>query len=153
MFLNTQHQVACEFDWSERIVRRVLRRHHFKDAGTLIEHLEDNVEELEMEEAVDPTSPTPPKREKPKLSVVIPPRKCSIVEKMPVNPRKALTFRQETELLHRKSICLVCEKERRRCVLLPCAHLAVCNKCSTEVDRCPVKSCNEFILQKIPTIF
>lgn len=152
MYSRTQHQVACELDRPERIVRRVLQRQHFKDAGSLLEYLDDNEEELEAEELNAPPSPVPPKHEKPKLTVVIPPRNWHIVGKIEEKPPiKALTLRQETELLYKQSICLVCRKERRKYVLLPCSHLAVCDSCLFFTKRCPMKSCNEPIVDSVRT--
>lgn len=138
MFSNTQYRVACELGYCDRIVKRILQRRHFKDAGSLVEYLDDNEEELMNEESNAPPSPIPPKREKPKLSLFIP----------PIN---ALTLREETEKLYRQSSCALCRKERRTHVLLPCGHYAVCGKCVPTIKHCPIKACNQLILSKIQT--
>ena len=40
--------------------------------------------------------------------------------------------------------CLACVDNRRDCVLLPCAHLALCNDCvaSLAVRSCPICRCD-----------
>ena len=49
---STLYRVAVEFDFPEAIVRRALTKCHFKDAGSLVTYLDDNMEELHAEEEV-----------------------------------------------------------------------------------------------------
>ena len=34
--------------------------------------------------------------------------------------------------------CIVCCDQAKDCVLMPCAHLALCFECSSKVDQCPL---------------
>jgi len=39
-------------------------------------------------------------------------------------------------------LCVVCKKEKRDTVLLPCRHLCVCGGCSNDLDNCPACQAN-----------
>ena len=37
-----------------------------------------------------------------------------------------------------ESECVVCRDARRNFIFLPCGHLAACEECAAEQDRCPL---------------
>lgn len=145
---SSQFLVAVEFGYPNNIVRRVLKRQKFKDAGSLIEYLEDNEEQLQAEDDDDEEGETvmssgratpTVEGEKPKLTLFIPPRK------------KELGLREETELMYKQSICLLCQKSNRAYVLLPCCHLAVCAACLPKTTFCPKLNCKTRVMEAVFT--
>ena len=140
----TQYRVAVEFGFPEAIVRRILYKNRFKDAGTFIEYLEVYMEELkaktdeevEKQETAPPLQPTAPP----------PPPPPS-----PSPPSSKLSLREETELLYRQSTCLVCLKNSRTFVTLPCCHFTLCSQCEPSARKCPLQSCQEKIGAAIKT--
>ena len=138
-----QYRVAIEFGFPEKIVRRILQKIKFKDAGTFIEYLETHMEELkanaksdeevEKQETIKQATTPPP------LQPTAPP------------PTSTLSLREETELLYRQSKCLVCRKNMRTFVSLPCCHFSLCSQCEPSARKCPLQSCQEKIDAVIKT--
>ena len=97
----------------------------------------------------------------PKLTVVIAPRNgkgygessatVAKIPETPKKPRRKLSLRTETEIMYMQSVCLMCQKHRRGFVLLPCSHLAVCEKCVSKTIRCPRSDCGEHVTDVIRT--
>ena len=144
MSKDTHYRVALEFDFPEALVRHILRRQSFKDAGSFIDYLETYMEELEakgekFEEIVEAVDNLSLDNQAQGATASLSPAK--------------LTLREETERLYRKSKCLICVKKSRACVLLPCCHLALCSQCEPRALRCPVTDCGEKIKSVIPTYF
>ena len=57
-------------------------------------------------------------------------------------------LRKETEYLYRQSLCVVCMKNLREIVTLPCCHSCLCVLCAS-CCFCPLKDCKMVITSKI----
>ena len=58
MSANIQYRVALELDYSEDIIRRALAKYKFKDAGSLLEYVDDHMDEFaEQDEEKEPPHP------------------------------------------------------------------------------------------------
>ena len=51
----------------------------------------------------------------------------------------------EQQLQTMRTICHYCHNSKASILLLPCAHLACCNRCLQGVRRCPVATCNKVV--------
>lgn len=130
-----QLTVACEFGWPELIVKQVLQEQSFQNAECLIEFLEENEEKL-LAADKDLIASKCSQNFQPKLTV-----------NMPL--RKELKLKEQTARLYQRSLCQICGKTKRTYILLPCAHLAVCEFCIGKTDHCP--NCGEAIVSNIRT--
>jgi len=130
-----QLTVACEFGWPKRIVEQVLQEQSFLNAGGLIEYLEENEEKL-LAADKDVIASKCSQNFRPKLTLNIP-------------LRKELNLEKQTARLYQRSLCQICGKTKRTYILLPCAHLAVCEFCISKTDHCP--NCGEAIVSNIRT--
>ena len=45
---------------------------------------------------------------------------------------------EENHYLKKQITCVICKKEKRRIVLIPCGHLAVCDRCNIKLYKCPI---------------
>ena len=63
----------------------------------------------------------------------------------------AIYFREETEHLYRTQYCVICVKNLRTIVTLPCGHFSLCKSCVSRRRHCPAKNCIEVILNEICT--
>lgn len=127
--MSSQYLVAVEFGYEPCLVKRVLSKLHFQCAGDLIDFLEDRADEIPQEEEEEVMSP-PPKE-------LTPP------------PQIKDEFREETELLYRRALCLHCKKDKKDIVCLPCSHLSLCRHCANKTQNCP--ACKEYIITTILT--
>ena len=135
--------VALEFGYDEEIVKRVLKKCEFDDAGDLLDYLDTHNEELEAEKEVE-EEPTPEEeKELPQASAQ------PLTPSAP--PPTESSLRQETEDLYRRSICLNCFRRRRCFVVLPCSHFSICDNCEKELRKCPARDCGEAIECSIKT--
>ena len=48
---DSQYRVAREFAYEDKVVKCALRKQDFKDAGSLIDYIEDHTQDLETEAA------------------------------------------------------------------------------------------------------
>ena len=128
MTSSTQYTVAVELGFPEELVGKALREKKFKNAGELVDYL-DTIEEEKTE------------------------MKTAVVGaeggEQPTTDENSL--RKETETLYRLSLCLACWKRPRTIVILPCSHYTLCNVCASLKDRCPLRDCNEKIMDIIQT--
>ena len=149
---STQHLVALEFGFPERIICRALRLKTFKTAGELVDYLDEHEEELSAIEEQDGGSATAAVVEKETPPAVVKAEEAKVDTKAEGEVKKSkLTLRAETEWLYKISLCLACRKKPRTIVLLPCGHYALCSTCAKMKDTCPIKSCSEKIGEIIQT--
>ena len=130
MSLNVLYKVACELDFPEKIVSRALRKYSFKDAGSFVNYLETHMEEFEQD--------TEEERQEGNIQEFN-------------SPTSYFNVLQETELLYRQSLCLVCRKNKRSFVTLPCSHFTLCWACEPKTKTCPVRGCQSPIECSIQT--
>ena len=128
-FGNMAHQrtVALEFGFEEQVVDYILRQRSFKDAGELVDyldqlHLTDNFAEVKARLAK---------------------------EKVEDEKKQRNDLVNETRRLHINSKCFRCRKNDRGIVCLPCSHFSLCKTCAMTASQCPV--CKMNISWTIPT--
>lgn len=141
MSRDTLFRVALEFDYPEAIVRRAMRERTFYAAGELIDYLEDHWNEFEMNGDELEMNGNDQNKE---ASINVKELKQEVVNKQ-------LGLKEETEILYRQSICLVCQSRKRNYVTLPCSHFTLCDTCERTIHHCPIRSCGEQILSTIHT--
>lgn len=137
----TQYQVACEFDYPEKLIKELLEKKQYKTAGDLIEDLEDYL--LKNEEEVEEK----PASGEEKIEIVAAVE--STTNSSSSTPQE-LTLLEETVFLYKKSYCSVCRINKRCFVTLPCSHLSLCNTCLTSTHKCPFRDCQMEIEYAIP---
>ena len=120
----SQYKVACEFGFKEDLIRKFIYK-PYKEASDLIDELEE-AELLALNEETGEVDAD----------------KC-------VRPLSSL--REETERLYYSSVCLICHKQTRSRVNLPCSHLSHCEHCDKFVKHCPVRDCCEAVEVTIQT--
>ena len=148
--MNTsQYQVAFEFGYSKRLIKKLLIKKKYETAGDLIEELE----KLEFErireghEIEEDQSETEEEKMEEEVAENITSSNSTITNANVddsitiVENAKQLTLREETEILYSKSICLMCQRAKRTRVILPCSHLTHCENCNPKVRRCPRSDC------------
>ena len=144
---DTQYAVAVELCYPEKIVKLALRRKTFKDAGSLLDYLDANEEEL-REQADNEAAAAAAAEEAKRVEDEQEEEENSAQVK---NPTIKLSLREETELLYRRSVCLRCQRHKRTQVCLPCCHFALCDSCERSTDVCPFHGCNTIILHTVRT--
>ena len=77
--------------------------------------------------------------------------KVDFVEELNVAAVRALSLKEETELLYREAMCLACQKNKRSIVTLPCCHFTLCRVCEPIIRKCPFRQCEEKIESAILT--
>ena len=65
--------------------------------------------------------------------------------------REKANLRDDTERLYRSSLCVMCVKNAREIVILPCGHYCLCVACEKQCRFCPVKKCAMLITFAIRT--
>ena len=138
MSLSVLQVVALELGFPKSIVRRALHKYSFYSAGDFVDYLETHDYEFEVEteeekEEAIPTIATFP------------------TEDLNKEEKAKPSLREETEFLNRQSLCLVCRKEKRSFVCLPCSHFVICRMCEPSTRHCPRRSCGECISCTIQT--
>ena len=131
-----QHQIALEFGYPKNIVKGCLAKKKFHSAGSFLEYLDTHNDDLEqeVEEEVD-------------LG-----REDIEEEKdAPTEDLKELSLKEETENLYREAYCLICCKNKRSIVVLPCCHFIMCAICESVTRLCPVRYCKAKIASCIHT--
>lgn len=123
---NTQYQVAIELGYPMEHVKRLLQKKKYETASDLIDDLEQCSNEMDEEGE---------KQEIPSTTDI----------NAAAASEKVFSLREETEMLYHRSICLVCKKNKRTRVILPCSHLSHCESCNSFTRRCPLVSCQELI--------
>ena len=157
MSAETQCKVACEFGYSENLVKVFLEYKRHKNAGELVDELENHLSkcEEEKEDEICRMKEEIIRKKKGKDD------ECSATDEEKIasvtfpleDGDTALTLLEETQRLYKKSTCLVCRKNRRSIVLLPCSHLVICASCLTSSSTCPRRDCQLPIDCAIPTFF
>lgn len=163
MSINTQRQVACEFGYPEQLVNDFLRKKRYRNAGDLVDDLEDYLLKFENglpEEKDDDEKAASykediavvnfPIEDKDSDATTVAATAAAAVSSSTTAPRK-LTLYKETVLLYKRSKCLVCLTNRRCVVTLPCSHLSLCNTCLLRTRKCPLRDCGERIESGIQT--
>ena len=148
MSASTQYTVALELDYPEKIVKRALRKYRFKDAGSFLEYLDNHMEEFEGEDEEEKEEPTPEEK-----NITILPTKETVdkAQESTTEKEKELSLKEETEILYRQSLCLMCWKERRTILCLPCCHFTLCDMCEKKTHICPLRDCKEVIADTVRT--
>lgn len=59
--------------------------------------------------------------------------------------REASNPRIETEYLLRSKHCVMCVRQPRNIITLPCAHFCLCNVCGKQCKFCPISNCKQII--------
>ena len=155
MTRESQYKVALEFDYPQKLIDAVLRRHNFTQASDLLAFLDNIIDNGEEDEYVKEEEQ---QEVEPEAAVASPPQEteCKGDEKKEEekeeeevapasDPPRPITLREETEELYKNSICLRCFARRRCFVSLPCCHLSLCDKCERSTTHCPMRGCNEKI--------
>ena len=143
MCSSNQRRVALEMGYEEDEINDALKKYKFKCAGVLIDYLETPVEEIE--ELVQELKLTKIEAassnaiNKKMLETVLNSIEGASNSNSPTKPQK--TLREETEALHKRSICLSCFQRRRCYVLLPCSHFSICDTCEGRIKKCPIRDC------------
>ena len=143
MSTSTLFSVALELDFPEKIVRRALRKYRFQSAGDFVDYLESCGEEFEMQTEDEKEKVNPVEKN---ISIVPFPSEANNQ-----GGKTELTVREEAQMLFRQSTCLMCWKEKRAFVCLPCCHFGLCKKCNSFAKYCPFSSCKEKISSTIKT--
>ena len=104
----------------------MLEKNKFESAGDLVEYLIDNEDKIIVKEAKDDDDDV-------------------------TTEKKEKSLREETEILYKQSVCLVCFQAKRSRVCLPCCHLTHCEKCEKTLRWCPYHACQEEIHSTIQT--
>ena len=143
MSKSTLRHVALELDFPEKIVRRALRKYRFECAGDFVDYLESCGDEFEMETEDEKEEVNPVEKN---ISIVPSPSEANNQV-----GKTELTVREEAKILFRQSRCLMCWKEKRAFVCLPCCHFSLCKKCESFAKYCPFPSCTEKITATIRT--
>ena len=167
---HSQFIVACEFGYPEEIVHEALEEYKFDKASSLIDYLEDIVKKS----SPDDWKPTkwafltgelldPPPKDDTKAETAAVTQKTNVTEAPVVTQPLTQTttvkktehssLRAATERLYRTATCLVCKKNRRTHLNLPCCHLTHCNACNASTRLCPYEDCGELIRDTIVTFF
>lgn len=142
----TLYRVACELDFPNKIVRRALRKYKFKTAGSFVDYLETHLDEFDAEEEGEE-----PVCGEENITILSFPSKTETANSIAAANTVQPTFREETENLYKRAICLVCNKNRRSFVILPCSHFALCATCESSTRKCPLQDCQEPISCTIQT--
>lgn len=125
--MSTQRIVALEFGFHEQVVDIVLRERHFENAGELVDYLDS----LQISGEY--------KKIKERLWE----------EKIAEQKKQRDDLVLATKRLYTLLTCLICRRNRRNIVCLPCSHFPMCDTCANSTPTCPV--CNTSIEQRIIT--
>ena len=123
----SKFEVALEFGFSRSKIFKAMRRQGFENAGDLIAYLDEHDDSEDSED-----------------DSVVPLEQQLQQMKLVDNP-----LWRETVQLYVKSHCLVCKLEKRSIITLPCCHFSLCSKCARKTLRCPLKECEDVILQTL----
>ena len=119
----TQYQVAIEFGFPEAIVNIALNKNTFDSASSFIDYLEDYMHDLDSKTLKVTTSLQ------------------HSIQNVVTEQNKSCMLREETARLYRKTLCLLCGKNKRVFVTLPCSHFNICEVCKPNTKLCPVRFC------------
>ena len=165
----TQYEVAVELDYDPALVKLILERYSFKNAGEFVDYLWDweFLPETIQEKKLTPKMTGEEKGELPQDEQVdtenagaAEPHSSTVQDEeneeestegaTAAEPHK-LTLREETLLLYRQSKCLQCKERNRQIVSLPCGHFNLCIHCAPLCRECPIKDCDKLIDHTIVT--
>ena len=95
------------------LIKYCLAENKFNSAGgSFLEYLHTHIDDLEEENEHE-----------------------EINEKdIPIKKVEELSLREETEILYREAHYLICLKNKRNIVALPCCHFIMCRPCHTAID-------------------
>ena len=145
----TQYKVACEFGYPEKLVKNFLENKRYKNAGELVDELEEYL--LKYEEENEDDKPATDEDKIASVTFHLEGADTAVIINSSTTRHRPLSLLEETELLYKKSICLVSRKNRRTVVLLPCGHLAICNPCLASSSTCPRRNCQQHICSGVST--
>ena len=127
--------VAREFGFSEQRISRALQSKTFKNAGELVQYLEED-EDDEIDTLTDDMKRILTVKEN--------------VESVSTVASEAMDEDKETSLLMKETLilyghlyCLRCRDRKRSIITLPCCHFTMCRVCSYTAEFCPKRSCRE----------
>lgn len=150
MSYNVMYKVAIELGFPNRTVERALKKYKFKSAGSLVDYIETHREEFEVDNEEEEAE-----ADEEKITIACFPTEDESnkaqTEAASSSHISQLTLREQTEILYRRSICLMCHKNRRCFVILPCSHFALCATCEPSTRKCPLLDCQEYISCTIQT--
>ena len=58
-----------------------------------------------------------------------------------------MLMKEKVHIMKAQRLCVVCQENEKRVLLLPCKHQCLCDNCSKKVKICPL--CRVHIKQKI----
>ena len=120
---------TLEFGYPKNLIKFYLAENKFNSAGSFLEYLDTNIDDLEEENEHE-----------------------EIMEKDFLTKEvKELNLREETEILYREAHCLICLKNKRNVVALPCCHFIMCGICESSSRQCPAMYCKAKIESCIHT--
>ena len=160
----SQFIVACEFGYPEDVVYKAMEKYKFDKASNLIDFLEKIVSKSSPDEwNIEPAKWAfltgelldPPLKDGANSESAVMTKKTTVAEDPVVTVKKTeqSSLRAATERLYVTSMCLVCNKNRRTRLSLPCCHLTHCNACDASTRSCPYEGCGELIRDTIVTYF
>ena len=169
---HSQFIAACEFGYPEEVVYEALEEYKFDKASNLIDYLEvimkkSSPNKWNMEptkwaflsgELLDLPSKDDANAESATLTKTTtvaeaPTVTESLTQTTTAKKTEQPSLRVETERLYLTSTCLVCKKNKRTRLSLPCCHLTHCNTCDASTHSCPYEDCGELIRDTIVTYF
>ena len=158
MSAETQYKVACEFGYPENLVLKFLKKKKYRNASELVDELEDYELKCEEEEPVSDEEKEEVKTANKVDTTATAPGNgddtgAATITHSSTARQRPLTLLEETRILYNRGLCVVCMKNKRCVVTLPCSHLALCNTCYRlpSTRKCPVHDCKESIHFGIPT--
>ena len=128
-----------------------MKKLNFRSAGDLLDYIDIHWEELEVDD--DEGKEAVAGEEKIAIATFPSEEKVDKVKSETASSphTSQSTLREETENLYRRSMCLVCHKNRRCFVILPCSHFTLCAMCEPSTRKCPIHDCQELISCTIQT--
>ena len=131
---NVHYQVALEFGYPKNLIKYFLAENKFNSAGSFLEYLDTHIDDLEAENEHEENEYE------------------EVNEKdIPIKEVEELSLKEETEILYREAHCLICLKNKRNVVALPCCHFIMCATCESSTRQCPAMYCKAKIESCIHT--
>ena len=147
MSAETQYTVAHEFGYPKKLIKELMQKKRYHNAGELIEDLEEYL----LTTINDRDGAGESEEESPDEKVVAAAAAVPMEGNCVTSTKETLSLLKETELLYEKSVCILCRKNKRCFVTLPCSHLTLCHVCMPKTQQCPRRDCQEIIQCVIKT--
>ena len=166
---HSQFIAACEFGYPEEVVYKALEEYKFDKASNLIDYLEVIIRKSSPDKwNMEPTKRAfltgelldlAPKDDANTESAALTKTTATeapiatepLTQTTTAKKTEQSSLRVETERLYFTSTCLVCKKNKRTRLSLPCCHLTHCNACDALTRSCPHEDCGELIRDTIVT--